>query len=116
MAVTWWQAGLSSRCPNCGKGELFERFLAFRPACPACGTSFADADAGDGASVFVTLAAGIIVVPLAFILLFAVKLSVWLVLPVMAVVTVAVVVALLRPFKATLYALQRHHKAGDARY
>ena len=32
--------GLRLRCPRCGTGALFERWLTMRPACAACGLSF----------------------------------------------------------------------------
>lgn len=31
---------LGGRCPNCGKGPLYERFLKARPTCPACHVRF----------------------------------------------------------------------------
>ena len=31
------QRGLRCRCPACGEGRLFGRFLKVAPACPACG-------------------------------------------------------------------------------
>ncbi len=115
MAVAWWRAGLLCRCPQCGEGHLFENLLTIRAACPACGNRFDDADAGDGPAVFVTLAAGAILVPMAVIALMVVKLPVWLVLALMVPVSAAVVIGLLRPFKATLFALQRLHRAGEGR-
>jgi uncharacterized protein (DUF983 family) len=113
MAVAWWKAGLLSRCPACGEGPLFEGLLSIRKACPACGASFAGADTGDGAAVFVILVAGAIVVPVAVILLMVAKLHPLAVMAVMLPVTAAVCIGLLRPFKATLYALQRLHRAGE---
>jgi uncharacterized protein (DUF983 family) len=115
MAVAWWKAGLFSRCPECGEGPLFEKILAIRPACPACGASFAGADTGDGAAVFVILVAGAIVVPVAVILLMVARLHPLAVMAVMLPVTAGVCIGLLRPFKATLFALQRLHKAGEGR-
>ena len=35
-----WHAGLSGRCPACGEGRLFGRFLKVADACEACGTEF----------------------------------------------------------------------------
>lgn len=115
MAAPWYVAGLLSRCPECAKGPLFEKLLKFRDRCPSCGTSFADADAGDGPAVFVILVAGIIVVPVLLIVELALRLPLWAVALLMVPFTAAVVIGLLRPFKATLYALQRHHRAGQGK-
>src|SRR6266571_5661958 len=54
--------GLAGRCPRCGKGRLFDGFLALRPRCEACGLDFSFADSGDGPAVFVMFIAGFIVV------------------------------------------------------
>jgi uncharacterized protein (DUF983 family) len=54
-------AGLTCRCPRCGKGKLFVGYLTVRPYCDVCDIDFAFADTGDGAAVFVILFAGLIV-------------------------------------------------------
>ena len=56
--------GLRLRCPQCGKGRLFQSYLKFAPTCSACGADFRIADAGDGPAVFVMFLVGAIVVPL----------------------------------------------------
>ena len=70
-------AGLTGRCPKCGKGPLFDGYLKFAPRCSACGADFTMADTGDGASVFVMFLVGAIVVPLAFILQFSAHAPTW---------------------------------------
>jgi len=40
--------GLRHRCPACGEGALYERYLKLRPACPACGEDLSHARADDG--------------------------------------------------------------------
>lgn len=109
----WWQSGLFSKCPNCGNGPLFEGILRFRDNCSVCGDSFADADAGDGPAVLVITLAGAILVPILLILMFAFKLGPLAMLLIMAPLSVATCIMMLRPMKATLFALQRHKKAGD---
>jgi uncharacterized protein (DUF983 family) len=54
--------GLLCRCPGCGKGKLFEGFLALKPECESCGLDFSFADAGDRPAIFVIMIAGAIVV------------------------------------------------------
>jgi uncharacterized protein (DUF983 family) len=54
--------GLTCRCPQCGKGRLYQGFLDLRPRCESCGLDFAFADSGDGPAVFIILLAGLVVV------------------------------------------------------
>ena len=107
-------AGLACRCPNCGKGPLFEGFLKVRPRCPACGFDLAAADSGDGPAVFVILIAGVVVVFAALFVEIAYRPPIWLHLVVWLPTAVLVCLALLRPFKGVLVALQFHNKAGQA--
>jgi uncharacterized protein (DUF983 family) len=109
-----WVAGLRQRCPQCGEGSVFAGYLRFRDACPVCGADFRVADAGDGPAVFVILIAGAIVAPLLLILQFALRLPGWLALALTMAAAVALCLALLPPFKATLFALQWKHKAREA--
>jgi uncharacterized protein (DUF983 family) len=113
MANTIWQAGLLSRCPACAKGPLFDGLLTIKPKCAVCGTDFAGADSGDGPAVFVILVAGAICVPFVLIAELALKPPIWLLALIGLPLTAFVCLGLLRPFKATLFALQWHHKAGE---
>ncbi|MDX2276339.1 MAG: DUF983 domain-containing protein [Hyphomonadaceae bacterium] len=106
-------AGLRGRCPQCGRGSVFASYLKFADACPACGADFRSADAGDGPTVFVILIVGALVVPLLIILQFGLKLPDWLSLSLTFVATIALCLALLPIFKATLFALQWTHKARE---
>jgi uncharacterized protein (DUF983 family) len=47
--------GLAGKCPRCGRGPLFEGYLAVAKSCPSCGLDYDFADAGDGAAWFVML-------------------------------------------------------------
>ena len=49
-------------CPRCGKGKLFSGFATLRPRCEACDLDYTFADIGDGATVFVILISGFLVV------------------------------------------------------
>jgi uncharacterized protein (DUF983 family) len=114
MPTSALRAGLLSRCPQCGEGELFVSYLKFRDHCRACGADFKRADAGDGPAVFVVLIAGAIAMPFLFILQFVFDLPGWVALTLTMLVAVALCLALLPPFKATLFALQWKHKASEA--
>ena len=108
-------AGLYGRCPRCGRGKLFDGFLALRWACDNCGLDYGFADTGDGPAVFIMLIVGFIVVgaALAVEILFRppywVHAALWLPLAVM------LALAMLRPSKALLLALQYRHKAEEGR-
>ena len=106
-------AAIQARCPNCGKGKLFQSYLNFAPTCAACGVSFGRADVGDGAAVFVMFIVGAIVVPMAFVLQFAFVWDWMATLAVTAAATIVLSLALLRPIKALLFTLQFKHKAAE---
>lgn len=109
----WWRNALLARCPSCGEGGLFSKWLDFAPTCSHCGASFADQDAGDGPTVFVILIVGAILVPLAMFLVLGLKLNVVLALAIITPICLGLCLYLLRVFKAGLYILQRLHKAGE---
>ncbi len=106
-------AAIQARCPNCGKGKLFQSFINFAPACAVCGVSFGKADTGDGAAVFVMFIVGAIVVPLAFVLQFRFVWDAMATLAVSAAAAIALSLLLLRPVKALLFTLQFKHKAAE---
>ncbi len=54
--------GLRRLCPNCGKGPLFEGYLAVRRTCPICGHDNAQYRADDGPAYFTILLVGHLVV------------------------------------------------------
>ena len=63
--LTALNRGLKGRCPACGEGKLFWRYLKVEPACPACGHDLAQYPADDGPAYFTILIVGhLIVAPL----------------------------------------------------
>lgn len=113
-AVSPLGAGLSCRCPRCGRGRLFKGFLAVASRCSDCGLDLRKADSGDGPAVFLILVLGSLLVPSALLLEVSTSPPPWvhgLVWP--FAVTLAALL-LLRPFKATLIALQYTHRASDS--
>ncbi|MGE0829736.1 MAG: DUF983 domain-containing protein [Hyphomonadaceae bacterium] len=115
MAVSPLRAGLLQRCPECGEGRLFSSYLKFAPRCERCSADFAVADAGDGPAVFVVLIVGAIVTPFLFILQFGLHVPGWVAITLTMLLTVALCLAFLPPFKALLFALQWRHKAKEVR-
>ena len=108
-------AGLSCRCPRCGKGKLLRGMLEVRPCCDACGLDYGFADAGDGPAVFVIMIAGFIVVTAALITEVRFQPPLWVHALLWAPLILLTTVLPLRPLKGLLIALQYHHKAAEGR-
>jgi uncharacterized protein (DUF983 family) len=56
--------GLRQRCPHCGQGALFRRYLKPVESCAVCGETFAEIRADDFPPYLTILIVGHIVVPL----------------------------------------------------
>jgi len=52
------------RCPQCGKGKLFQGFLKQADRCSVCGEDFSDVRADDMTSWLTILVVGIVLAPL----------------------------------------------------
>jgi uncharacterized protein (DUF983 family) len=100
-------AGLNCVCPRCGTGALFVRWwsLDVAPKCGACGLDYNFADSGDGPAVFAIMALGFLMLGGALWLEFNVG-PPWWVHAIWAPVTIGLALAMLRPMKATLIAMQ----------
>jgi uncharacterized protein (DUF983 family) len=108
-------AGIRGCCPRCGKGHVFDGYLALRPACEVCGLDLAFADTADGPAFFVMSFVGIVVVAVALWIEFTYEAPLWLNLLVAVVLTGVLSLALVRPLKGVMVALQYHHKAEQGR-
>ena len=106
---------MGGKCPRCGQGPLYEGFLKLRPSCEACGLDYAKADSGDGPAVFVIFIVGFVAVALAFVARFVWGAPMGVALLLSGGFTVVAILALLRPLKATLIALQYSNKAAEGR-
>jgi uncharacterized protein (DUF983 family) len=90
---------------------LFRGFLDVRDRCGVCGFDLARADSGDGPAVFVIFVVGFIVVSLALWTEVRFEPPYWVHAALWLPLTVILTLGLIRPFKATLIALQFKHKA-----
>jgi uncharacterized protein (DUF983 family) len=109
-AVSPFRAALGCRCPRCGKGKLFAGLLNVRRACEVCGLDLSTEDAGDGPAVFVIFFLGLIVVGLAALVEIKFSPPIWVHLALWTPLILGGALAMLRPLKAGLIALQyRHH-------
>lgn len=98
--------GLRGRCPACGEGHIFARFLKAAPACPQCGLRLDLHQADDFPAYIVILLLGHILVPLMIEVNAALDIPLgWqaLIWPGLAI---ALAVAMIQPVKGAVIALQ----------
>ena len=103
------RAALGCRCPRCGEGRIFTGLLTVRPTCAVCGLDISAHDAGDGPQVFVILILGLVVVGLAAFVELRFSPPIWVHLLLWTPLILIGAVALLRPLKAGLIALEYRH-------
>jgi len=106
--------GLRGRCPNCHEGSIFDGYLKFAHQCPSCGFDLQNNDVADGPAVFVILVASILVVPLALAFQIKTNAHVLVSLAIFIPVISIVCLALLRPFRGLMFALQIANNAKEA--
>lgn len=62
-----FKRGLAGRCPNCGEGRLYWKYLKVQPRCESCSHDLARYPADDGPAYFTILIVGhLLVGPLLF--------------------------------------------------
>jgi len=104
------RAGLLCRCPNCGKGRLFKGFVKVVDACAACGFDFTRLNTGDGpASFIMQISGGLVVFPTLYVQI-AYNPPIWALLAVAVPMVALVSLALMRPGKGLMIALQMRNK------
>lgn len=117
MAVTLAR-GARCRCPACGEGRLFRKYLKVADACPACGEALHHHRADDMPAYIVMSIVGHIVVGGVLWAEFRYGWPVWLHLSLWLPLTVVLTLALLQPVKGFIVALQwalRMHGFGLSR-
>ncbi|MGQ7792282.1 DUF983 domain-containing protein [Faunimonas sp. B44] len=108
-----FSVGLRGRCPRCGEGRLFAGFLRLEPRCRVCGLDLAFADSADGPAVFIILIVGFVVAAAALLVEVSFEPAAWVHVILWGPLVVFLSLALLRPFKGVLIALQYAHKAQE---
>jgi uncharacterized protein (DUF983 family) len=104
------RAALGCRCPRCGRGRLFTGLLNVRQACEVCRLDLSAQDAGDGPAVFAILFLGMIIVALAALVEINFSQPIWVHLLLWTPLILIGAVAMLRPLKSGLIALQYRHR------
>jgi uncharacterized protein (DUF983 family) len=116
-----WQAmkrGFLGRCPQCGEGRMFARFLRTAERCDACGEEFHHHRADDLPAYLVVVVVGHVIVG-AFMGVEATStLSTWQHLAIWVPITIISALALLQPTKGAVvglqWALRMHGFGGPA--
>lgn len=110
-------AGLTCRCPRCGREPLYAGSFSLdvREECAGCGLRFKFIDPGDGPAVFAIMILGVLILGGALLVEFRLHPPWWVHVLLWGPITLFVALGLLRPLKALLIALQYHHKAEQGR-
>lgn len=101
--------GLRGRCPACGRGPLFRRFVKVADACESCGEAFHHHRADDFPAYLVIVLVGHVIVPLTLYVELAwspsylLHAAIWL--PSILILSLG----LLQPIKGAVVALQWHN-------
>jgi len=98
--------GFCGKCPNCGEGKLFSRFLKVANNCEACGEEFHHHRADDFPAYLVIVAVGHIVVPLILAVETAYAPPYWLHALIWLPLTFFSALALLQPTKGAIVGMQ----------
>ena len=107
------RTGFGARCPRCGEGRLFRGFLAVRPGCEVCGLNLEAQDVGDGAVSIIILIVGFLAVGGLLVMEVRYQPPVWVHLVIWLPFALAAVLALMRPVKATMIALQYKYRRDE---
>ena len=105
LAKAMWR-GFCGKCPHCGEGRLFTRFLKVADACDVCGEELFHHRADDLPAYLVIVVVGHLAVPAILAIETAYSPAVWLQLAVWLPVTLFASLALLQPTKGAIVGLQ----------
>ena len=105
LSKALWR-GFKMKCPNCGRGHLFNRFLKVVDRCDVCGEDFTPQRADDLPAYLVIIVVGHVVVPALLAVESAFAPPVWLQLLIWVPLTGIAALALLQPTKGMIVGLQ----------
>ena len=98
--------GFVNRCPHCGKGRVFGRFLKVRPDCEACGLEMHGHRADDLPPYLVIFLVGHLVGALILEIEMGYDLPLWVSLTLWPGLTLGLAIGLLQPVKGAVVGLQ----------
>jgi uncharacterized protein (DUF983 family) len=109
--------GARGKCPHCGTGPLFSRYLAVTPACQHCGEELHFHRADDLPAYLNIFVTGHVVVGTMMLGIDSELMSIWGFTALTAAIAVGVSAALMRPLKGMVvgaqWALRMHGFGGD---
>ncbi len=106
MQATW--RGFRGKCPHCGEGALFGRYLKAVDHCQACGEEFHHHHADDFPAYLVIVVVGHAIVPLVLAVETAYAPSYWIHALIWLPLTLLMTLGLLQPTKGAVIAIQWH--------
>lgn len=115
QSVSPLRSGFTGRCPRCGEGALYEGFLDVADRCTACGLDYSGQNSGDGSAFFIIMIVGFVVVGLALVLEVMFAPPVWLHMVLWLPLSLGLALAMMRPAKGILIALQFRHEVDFER-
>jgi len=98
--------GLRGRCPACGHGRMFRKFLKVADECPKCGEELHHHQADDFPAYLDIVIVGHILVPIVLAVETEIAPPMWLSMTLWPLVALAATLALLQPIKGGVVAMQ----------
>jgi uncharacterized protein (DUF983 family) len=111
--ISPFRAGLTFKCPNCGKGKLYSKYLNITENCDVCGVTLGELDTGDGPAVFVMLVMGFAVVGLALVVEVKFSPSLWMHMGMWTPLILGGSLSMLPLLKSMMFAAQYRTRAGE---
>lgn len=108
--------GFRGRCPQCGGGRLFRKFLKVRDNCPTCTEELYHQRADDFPPYLTIFAVGHIVIPLLAWVELTYHPPIWVHMSIWPAMVIVLALGLLQPIKGAVVGLQwslRMHGFGD---
>ena len=109
LPASSWDAmlrGMRFRCPRCGEGHLFRRFLKPVDACAECGHDWTKQQADDFPAYVAIFVTGHILAPVMIALGSDTDLSVSAILAILIPLSIAMMIGMLQPAKGAIIAIQ----------
>lgn len=105
---TWLsiRRGLTGRCPHCGKGRLFGRYLKVVDRCDACGETYSHHRADDLPPYLTIIIVGHLVIPAVLWTEQAFSPADWVQMAIWVPVTLVLTLLMLQPIKGGVVGLQ----------